>query len=46
MTSLIDIIGVSKSYREGDQTHVVLDDIDASIAPGELVVLLGRSGLG
>jgi putative ABC transport system ATP-binding protein len=46
MASLIDIIGLSKSYQEGDQTHVVLDDINASIDRGELVVLLGRSGSG
>ena len=46
MAVLIDIIGVSKSYQEGDQTHVVLDDINASIDSGELVVLLGRSGSG
>jgi putative ABC transport system ATP-binding protein len=46
MASLIDIIGVSKSYQEGDQTHVVLDDINASIDRGELVVVLGRSGSG
>jgi putative ABC transport system ATP-binding protein len=43
---LIDLHGISKSYREGDQTHRVLDGVDLSIATGELVVILGKSGSG
>jgi len=46
MDSLIELAAVRKSYREGDQTHVVLDDVSTTIAAGELVVLLGRSGSG
>jgi len=43
---LIELCSVSKSYREGDRTHLVLDSVDASIAQGELVVVLGKSGSG
>ncbi|MCP4204622.1 MAG: ABC transporter ATP-binding protein [bacterium] len=42
----IEIRELSKSYREGEQVHVVLDRAEISIAEGELVVLLGRSGSG
>ena len=40
---MIDFIHVSKSYPNGD---VVLDDIDFSIAPGEFVIITGKSGAG
>ena len=43
---MIEIDDVSKSYREGDQTHTVLDGVSTTIAAGELVVLLGKSGSG
>ena len=43
---LIQIRALSKSYREGQQTHVVLDRADLTVSRGELVVLLGRSGSG
>ena len=43
---MIELRGVSKSYREGDRTHVVLDDVDCRVEAGELVVLLGKSGSG
>jgi putative ABC transport system ATP-binding protein len=46
MDSIIELEGVSKSYREGDRAHVVLDSITTSISRGELVVLLGKSGSG
>ena len=44
--ALVEIERVSKSYREGATEHHVLSDVSASIAEGELVVLLGRSGSG
>ena len=44
--TLIELVGVSKSYREGDRTHQVLDGVDASVARGELIVILGKSGSG
>jgi len=43
---LIEIRALSKSYREAGQEHVVLDEVEAEIVRGELVVLLGRSGSG
>ncbi len=43
---LIEIRGLSKLYREGDTEHGVLESADATIARGEIVVLLGRSGSG
>lgn len=42
----IELHGLSKSFREGFQTHKVLDGASLSIGEGELVVLLGRSGSG
>ena len=44
--TFIELRQLCKSFREGDQTHVVLDRAEMSIAKGELVVLLGRSGSG
>ena len=43
---LIELRGLSKSYREGDRTHTVLQAVDCRIEPGELVVVLGKSGSG
>ncbi len=40
---MIDFIHVSKAYPNGD---VVLDDIDFSVSPGELVIITGKSGAG
>lgn len=42
----IELIGVSKSYREGDRTHDVLVDASATIQAGERVAILGPSGSG
>ncbi|MGB5161392.1 MAG: ABC transporter ATP-binding protein [Thermoanaerobaculia bacterium] len=42
----IELSGVSKSYREADRDHIVLEGVDLLVQPGELVVLLGRSGSG
>jgi len=43
---LVELRGLSKSYREGRTEHVVLDSVDAVIRRGESVVLLGKSGSG
>lgn len=40
---MIDFIHVSKSYPNGD---VVINDVDFSIAPGDFVVITGKSGAG
>lgn len=43
---LLELRGLTKSYREGDRRHVVLEAASATVGSGELVVLLGRSGSG
>jgi putative ABC transport system ATP-binding protein len=45
-TSLVELRGVTKTYREGDTTRAVLVGVDATIRRGELCVLIGRSGSG
>jgi sulfonate transport system ATP-binding protein len=36
----------TRTFRRGFESQVVADDVDLSIAPGEFVVLPGRSGSG
>src|SRR5688500_10975664 len=43
---LLQLRGVTKSYTEGDATHVVLHGIDTIVGTGEFVALLGPSGSG
>jgi putative ABC transport system ATP-binding protein len=45
-TPLVELHGVTKTYREGDAERVVLRGVDATIRRGELCVLMGRSGSG
>ncbi len=45
-TRLLSARGLSKTYREGEQTLPVLTEVDLEIGPGERVALLGRSGSG
>jgi putative ABC transport system ATP-binding protein len=42
----VELLNVSKSYREGDTERAVLSDVSVAIAPGEIAVLVGRSGSG
>ena len=42
----IQLHGLSRHFREGDRQHVVLDNVDAEFARGEIVALRGRSGSG
>jgi len=42
----IELVGLHKSYREGDRMHTVLDGASGSIAGGERVAILGPSGSG
>jgi len=42
----VELLHVSKTYREGDSERAVLDDVSVAIAAGEIAVLVGRSGSG
>src|SRR5689334_12782586 len=42
----VELLHVSKSYREGDFERAVLSDVSVAVQPGEIVVLVGRSGSG
>lgn len=42
----IQIENISKSFQEGDQTRQVLNGCSLSIAKGELVAIIGKSGTG
>jgi len=42
----VELQHVSKVYREGDAERTVLRDVSVAIRPGEIAVLLGRSGSG
>jgi len=43
---LIDLSGITKTYRNGDLSVEVLHGIDLKIYPGELVAIMGASGSG
>lgn len=42
----LDVRGLRKGYLEGGRTHLVLDGVDATVAQGERVAILGPSGSG
>ena len=44
--ALVELRGVCKSFRKGDETITPLDDIDLDIEVGEFVSLMGPSGTG
>jgi putative ABC transport system ATP-binding protein len=43
---VLTIRQLSRSFREGDRVHPVLDGLDASVGDGESVAVTGRSGSG
>src|SRR3989449_3884553 len=45
-TSLIELRGVSKTYRNAELEVEVLHGIDLAIHPGEFVAIMGASGSG
>lgn len=46
MNPVIEIDGVTKTFQRGDTRIVVLDELVASVQPGEVVIIRGRSGSG
>ncbi len=42
----LQLRGLTKTYREGEQERAVLRSVDATIREGAFVVLMGRSGSG
>lgn len=44
--ALVEIRGLTKTFRKGDETITPLDRVDLAIEPGEFVVLMGASGTG
>jgi putative ABC transport system ATP-binding protein len=43
---VLEIRGLTKSYREADKDHVILSGADATLDRGEMAALLGPSGSG
>lgn len=43
---LVKVRGLSKAYRNGNDTITILRDLDFDLAPGETVAVVGASGLG
>lgn len=46
MTKLIELKGINKSYKNGDQELRVLKDINLEVEEGEFVAIMGPSGSG
>lgn len=46
MSLVLELRDIGKTFRRGDTDVVVLDNLAASIEPGEVVIIRGRSGSG
>lgn len=46
MTPIIQLQNLTKSYTEGKQSRVILDNINETFNAGEFILLLGHSGSG
>ena len=44
--SLVSVAGLNKSYSVGTQRIHVLRDLDLTVAPGEMLAIVGASGVG
>jgi len=45
-TTIIRLEGLTKRYTEGDETRLVLDELNREFQQGEFICLLGKSGSG
>jgi len=45
-TPLLDVNGLSKIYQTGTSDLKVISDLDLSVKPGEMVAIVGSSGVG
>jgi len=45
-TSALELQGIGVTVADGDDTLTILDGVDLSVAPGEVVMLTGASGSG
>ncbi|MGL4222269.1 MAG: ATP-binding cassette domain-containing protein, partial [Shewanella sp.] len=46
MKEVAKLIQVSKSFRDGEQRHTVLQTVDLTLHQGETIALTGPSGSG
>ena len=46
MSNLIDVQSVNKTYKRGEETLVVLDDLSLEVQKGDFLALMGPSGSG
>lgn len=44
--AILELTNISKSFQDGDQSKVILDQVNLSVSEGEFVAVLGPSGSG
>jgi ABC-type multidrug transport system ATPase subunit len=44
--SIIELLGVTKTYRLGDKQFCALRDVNLAVGPGEIVAIMGPSDSG